>query len=159
MPFSSNIRDMVHFGCLHTFNPYLPTTIWHWHCLGKIGSDIASATSATCGSPIVQNGAIFSSSLAVSVGSFPVFRSSSSSSLLYCSLMRMPSLSTCATDFCSHLLLTSHELRKLNFILQASTMISVSHLGPSFVSLIPSPGASCPSNPRKETRVSRPKTI
>ncbi|KAL6830204.1 hypothetical protein V8C40DRAFT_273842 [Trichoderma camerunense] len=122
MPFSSNIRDMVHVGCLHMFNPYLPTTIWHWHCLGKIGSNIASATSAACGSPIVQNG-------------------------------------PWAADFCSHLLLTSHELRKLNFILQASPMISVSRLGPSFVSLIPSPGASCLSNPRKETRVSRPKTI
>lgn len=84
---------------------------------------------------------------------------SRSSSLLYYALMRTPSLETWVTDFCSHLLLTCHELRELNLILQASTMISVSHLGPSFVSLIPSPGASCSSNPRKETRVSRPKTI
>lgn len=142
------------------FNPYLPTTIchwhWHWHCLGKIGSNIASTTSATCGSPIVQNGSISFSSLAVTVGSVLVSRSSPP---LYYALMRTPSLETWVTDFCGHLLLTCHELRKLNLILQASTMISVSHLGPSFVSLIPSPGASCSSNPRRETRVSRPKRI
>ncbi|KAM6481520.1 hypothetical protein HDV62DRAFT_85922 [Trichoderma sp. SZMC 28011] len=115
------------------FNPYLPTTIchwhWHWHCLGKIGSNIASTTSATCGSPIVQNGSISFSSLAVTVGSVLVSRSSPP---LYYALMRTPSLETWVTDFCGHLLLTCHELRKLNLILQASTMISVSHLGPSF---------------------------